>query len=33
MTKHTIVIITMNNEYDYSGPDLLLDLIVIVTNK
>ena len=33
MTKHTIVIITMNNESDYSGPDLLLDLIAIVTNK
>ena len=33
MTKHKIVIITMNNEYDYSGPDLLLDLIAVVTNK
>ena len=32
MTKHTIVI-TMNNEYDYGGPDLLLDLKAIITNK
>ena len=33
VTKYTIVIITMNNEYNYSGPDLLLDLIAIVINS